>query len=227
MLQGKQPQQKSLVATAQPQWPDELMSLSPSPGVPWVFCSWVRMVLLQSSPLAKLLTESCFSNEPSVLVFPPWYYCNSSLVTSKCELLCFKKPHSSLWAPSSTRLRGICSGIRLILSELKTQGYSAWCHQKVRRNYVTPQQPWYPTLWAGNWHSQSSPAAFITKAKSLKPLPGGCKDQLRVSPEWSLPQLTPDICLGGSPWRNPFQEAQCSPKAQTSQENAGGREQRC
>lgn len=109
-------------------------------GVPWVFCSWVWMGLLQSSPLEKLLTESCFSNERSILVFPSWYYCHSSLVTSKCELLHFKKLHSSLWAPSSTRLRGICSGIRVILSELKTQGYSAWCYQKVRRNYVTPQQ---------------------------------------------------------------------------------------
>lgn len=126
-----------------------MSSLWPSPAgcaectTKWELCTWVWMGLLQSSPLYKLFTKSCFSSEHSILVFSPWYYYNSSLATSKCKLLHFKKPGSSLWAPSSTRLRGACPGKRLILSELKTQGFPAWCPQKVRRNYVTPQQSWY------------------------------------------------------------------------------------
>lgn len=46
-----------------------------------------------------------FASVQSIVSFHPWYYCNSSLVTSECKLLHFKKPLSSLWAPSSTRLR--------------------------------------------------------------------------------------------------------------------------
>lgn len=150
----------------------------------WVLCTGVWMALLQSSPLEKWFTESCFNNEHSILIFPVWYHCNSSLVTSKCQLLYFKKPHSSIWAASSTRLTGICSGIRLILSELlKAQGYSAWCHQKVRRNYVHPQQSWYFLPSGQGTDTSSLPLHFITKAKYWDPLPDGCRNQLRASPE--------------------------------------------
>lgn len=110
------------------------VTLWPSPAgragctMEWVSCTWVWMVLLQSSPFYPFILD--------IVAIVALSLQNVNSCTSKS--LSVPSGH-----PAARGSEWLCSGIGLILRELKTQGYSAWCHQEVRRNYVTSQQSWY------------------------------------------------------------------------------------
>ena len=122
-----------------------------------------------------------FSNQQSILVFPTWYYCNSTLVTSKCSRLLFRKPCGALWG--SSRLRegvGCKADPQLVGDTGLSTGLPSFVppagKQKLRQLPATFVRHFLPS-----GQGAFLLAACVTNPKSSDPLPRGCRNPLRAT----------------------------------------------